>query len=840
MDKLQFNSPTEDSITTSFADIILPLPLPLHFTYRIPRNLENEIASGCRVIVQFGQRRIVTGIVAKIHTFPPKEYEAKYILEVLDHVDSPSLNSIQLKFYAWMASYYMCTAGQVLNIALPSGLKLSSESKIQLHPNFQRETFDHPLSMHEKTILDVLEGTQNLSYSQVSEITGLKNIYSTITSLVKKDSIILFEEVKDKYKPKVDNRIRLTRELSENQNLLESVFSDLEKRQKQVDILLFYLQQLPVYNQPDLNKKGISKKSIRSSGFSASSLNTLITNGIFEEFSIIISRFDAISEEQKSHDLAPFQQTAQNEILQHFDGNKPVLLHGITGSGKTEIYIRLIEDVVNSGHQALFLLPEIALTTQIVSRLKKVFGNRMGVYHSKFSDNERVEVWNGLIDHTFDLIVGVRSSIFLPFNNLGLVIIDEEHETSYKQTEPAPRYHARDSAMVLAKMHNAQVLLGSATPSLETYYQTTLQNFGLVVLKERFGKSVLPIIQYSDISKERKKKTMQGEFSSQLMEILNETLQKQDQAIIFQNRRGYAPYLHCDTCGWIPKCQNCSVSLTYHLYKNELRCHYCGYHEKVPAVCSACGSDALNTKSFGTEKLEEDLKLMLPAYNVGRMDLDTTRTKYGYKTILESFEKGDIDILVGTQMVSKGLDFENVSLVGIVDADRMIHFPNFRSVERTFQLITQVSGRAGRREKQGHVVVQTFNPDQPILQLIKDHNYEAFFTEELHERKQFNYPPFYRLINITLKHKDQDLCALGARKLHQTLQREFGSQRTLGPQEALISKIRNMYIWEIFIKFERDKVNLAKVKRIIMDSSHELRSEKDFRNLRIIFDVDPY
>ncbi len=840
MDKLQFNSPTEDVINTQFADIILPVPLAQHFTYRIPRKLEVEIAIGCRVIVQFGRRRIVTGIVAKIHSDPPKEYEAKYILEVLDPIDTPSVNKIQINFFKWISSYYMCSIGEVLNIGLPSGLKLSSESKIQLHPNFQRESCDLPFSQHEETILDVLVGTPNLSYSQVSEITGLKNIYSIITSLVKKESIILFEEVKEKYKPKIESRIRLTQKLGENQKLLESIFSNLEKKQKQVDILLFYLQQLPVYQQPQLNNKGISKKSVKNSGFSTSSLNTLIKNGIFEDFDVIISRFEEIETPRESIKLAPFQETARDQILQHFDSNKPVLLHGITGSGKTEIYIQLIENVINSGHQALFLLPEIALTTQIVSRLKKVFGNKLGVYHSKFSDNERVEVWNGLIDQSFDLIVGVRSSIFLPFSNLGLVIVDEEHESSYKQAEPAPRYHARDSAMVMAKMHDAQVLLGSATPSLETYYQTTQESFGLVILNERYGKSVLPDIQYSDISRERKKKTMQGEFSSQLMKILNETLQKGNQAIIFQNRRGYAPYMHCDTCGWIPKCQNCSVSLTYHLYKNELRCHYCGYREKVPVVCNACGADSLNTKSFGTEKLEEDLKLMLPDYQVARMDLDTTRSKFGYKTILDNFEKGDIDILVGTQMVSKGLDFENVSLVGIVDADRMIHFPNFRSVERTFQLITQVSGRAGRREKQGHVVVQTFNPDQHILHQVKEHNYEAFFKDELNERKQYKYPPFYRLINITLKHKDNDICAKGTRSLHNVLQNEFGSQRTLGPQEAIISKIRNMYIWEILIKFERDKVNLEKAKQIIKERSFDLRAEKEFRNLRIIFDVDPY
>jgi len=840
LNKLEFNLPIKDAVTTQFADILLPIPLQQYFTYRIPRKLESEVAIGCRVIVQFGQRRIITGIIARVHSAPPKEYEAKYLLEVLDSVDFPSVNRIQLDFFQWVASYYMCYPGEVLNIGLPSGLKLSSESKIQLHPNFHKEAGILPLTKHEETILEVLEGTQNLSYSQVSEITGLKNIYSVITSLVKKESIIIFEEVKEKYKPKVETRIRLSQKYAENQKLLESVFNKLEKKPKQTEVLLHYLQQIPVYKEVSLNEAGIPKKSIRDRALSISSLNTLVKNGILEKFDIIKSRFEETQDPIHSVELVPFQVNARDQILTFFDEYKPVLLHGVTGSGKTEIYIQLIESVIESGFQALFLLPEIALTTQIVSRLKKVFGNRMGVYHSKFSDNERVEVWNGLIDQKFNLIVGVRSSIFLPFSNLGLIVIDEEHESSYKQAEPAPRYHARDSAMVLAKMHHAQVLLGSATPSLETYYQTTNQVFGLVELNERFGKSVLPEILYADVSKERKKKTMHGEFTTQLMDELNKTLQNGKQVIIFQNRRGYAPYMHCDTCGWIPKCQNCSVSLTYHLFKNELRCHYCGYREKVPVVCTSCGSDTMSTRSFGTEKLEEDLKLMFPGNQVVRMDLDTTRSKFGYKTILENFEKGNTDILVGTQMVGKGLDFENVSLVGIVDADRMIHFPNFRSVERTFQLITQVSGRAGRREIQGHVVIQTLNPDQFILQLVKKHDYKAFFKTELYERKQYKYPPYFRLISLTMKHKEPSICAEGSRRLYRTLSNEFGPHRTLGPQEALISKIRNMYIWEILIKFERNKVDLDKVKTIIREKTIELRQQKEFRNLRIIFDVDPY
>ncbi len=840
MDKLQLNEPVIDKFSTLFADIILPVPLPRLFTYRVPRDLSRQVEIGGRVIVQFGKRKIITGIIGAIHGNPPLDYEAKYILEFLDPIGQPTINKNQLTFFDWMAGYYMCTIGEVLNVAIPSGLKLNSESKVQLHPSFSFHDATYPFSTHETTILDALEGTQNLNYNQINEITGLKNIYTILKSLVKKESIIIYEEIKEKYKPKTERRIRLKKDFVLNNRNLERLFETLGNKQKQVDVLLFYLQKIPVYTQPDKNVEGLLKSEFKSAGLSLSSLKTLMQNEVLEEFEVILSRFPEVLDGEMDILLSHSQKIVQQEILAAFGKNKPVLLHGITGSGKTEIYIKLIEDVVESGHQALFLLPEIALTTQIVSRLKIVFGDKMGVYHSKFSDNERVEVWNGVINERFTFIVGVRSAIFLPFNNLGLIIVDEEHETSYKQMDPAPRYHARDSALYLANLHHSKIILGSATPSVETYYNTTQNRYHLVELHERYGEATLPDIEFADISRERKKKTMKGDFSSVLITALEDTIRAESQAIIFQNRRGYAPYMHCSTCGWIPKCQNCSVSLTYHLYKNELRCHYCGYKDKVPVVCGSCGSDTLNTKSFGTEKLEEDLQLMYPDQKISRMDLDTTRSKYGYQTIIEEFEKGQIDILVGTQMVSKGLDFNNVTLVGIFDADRMIHFPNFRSHERTFQLITQVSGRAGRRNKKGRVVIQTFSPEQPVLQRVKDHDYIKFYQTEIGERTKYKYPPFFRLINIILKHKDYQTCQKAARAFHLLLSNEFGTERTLGPQEGMIARIRNMYLWEILIKFERKKVNLTKVKDIILKKSLELKQEKEFRNIRLIFDVDPY
>lgn len=838
MTQLEFNPPDYHELTTLFADIILPVPIPRLFKYRVPIHLDDKIQIGCRVIVQFGSRRIITGIVSSLHKKPPKEYEAKYILELLE--EDPSVNEIQLKFFEWISFYYMCTVGEVMNVALPSGLKLSSESRVQIFPGFNLEESHYQFAESELDVLNVLSGTDNLSYSQISEITGLKNIYTLLKSLVRKESVIIYEEVKEKYKPKIVKRIRLHRSLVKNEKNLEKLFDRIEANVKQTDVLLYYLKQVPVYSNPGLNERGILKKEFKMQGLSESSVNTLVRKVAFEEFDDIVSRFTKSDHTLETIRLSKRQDISRNEILRKFESGKPVLLHGVTGSGKTEIYIQLIQDVLESGNQILYLLPEIALTTQIVNRLYKIFGGKMGVYHSKFSDNERVEIWNGVLQGNFPLVVGVRSSVFLPFENLGLIIIDEEHETSYKQMDPAPRYHARDSALMLANLHHARVLLGSATPSLETYFNGMEGNYSIVKLPERYGEASLPEINFSNLSIERKRKTMKGEFSSQLVEAIEKSLTSNEQVIIFQNRRGYAPYLNCETCGWIPKCENCSVSLTYHLFKNELRCHYCGFHQKLPLICSNCGSPDLETKSYGTEKLEEDLKLMFKDHVVRRMDLDTTRRKFSYQNIIEDFENGNIDILVGTQMVSKGLDFNKVALVGIFDTDRMLHFPDFRSHERTFQLVTQVSGRAGRRKKLGQVIIQTYNPDQPVLQMIQSNDYDKFYNMEIGERKKYKYAPFYRLINIVIKHKDPAISRNAAQLLASTLRDEFGTARILGPQESLIYKIRNLYSWEILIKLERTKVNLTKAKEIIRKHAAEVKEMKDFRGISLIFDVDPY
>lgn len=826
--------------TTYFADVILPVPIPKLFTYRIPAELNGDIAVGCRVIAPFGKKKILTGAIAAIHETPPKEYEARYIMEVLD--DSPSILPLQINLFRWIAGYYMCTIGEVYNMALPSGLKLSSESRIQIHPEFNRDETEEFFTDREWQIINAAQNNQSLDYKAIEDILEIKNFSHIIKSLLQKNAIIIYEEVREKYAPKKEKRVRLNQEYAEDKSNLEQLFARLEKQPRQLDILLKYLQEAPVFQNPAINKKGIEKQAFKQPNLSISAYQTLVKNKVFEEFTRVVSRFEGqAAAEDVVIQLSSAQETVRDSILSQFQTKDIVLFHGITGSGKTEIYIDLIQKAIESGSQVLYLLPEIALTTQIVSRLRKVFGDRMGVYHSKFSDNERVEIWQGVLEGHYPFIVGVRSSIFLPFSNLGLIIVDEEHENSYKQYEPAPRYHARDTAMVLARMHQAKVLLGSATPSIESFYMAQIGKYGFVQLMTRYGGVALPETIFADLRAERKQKTLKGDFSSALIEKISEALAKNEQVIIFQNRRGYAPHVTCDECAWIPKCDHCDVSLTYHMFKNELRCHYCGFVKKSPPACPACGSTRIRTVGFGTEKLEEDLKLHIPEAKVKRMDLDTTRRKYSYQTLIEEFEKGEIDILVGTQMVSKGLDFDRVSLVGIVDADRMIHFPDFRSFERAFQLITQVSGRAGRREKAGAVVIQTANAGQPVLRLIRENDFENFYRMEISEREKFAYPPFTRLIRILLKHEDKNLLDRAAVDLAAFLRDQIGSRRILGPEEPLIARLRNLYQMQILVKIERDpNISLNKVKELIAQTADTIHQKKEYRKLAIIFDADPY
>ncbi len=821
--------------TTYFADLILPVPIPSLFTYRVPRDIADLIKVGSRVIVQFGSKRVITGVVAVLHTNPPVKYQAKYILELLD--EQPIVTKQQLELFKWVSEYYLCNIGEVLNIALPAGLKITSQSKVQFNPEFEE---DDLLTGIEQIIIDELKKQDSLTYEEIERLVQKSNITSLIKSLVGKRAVILYEEVKEKYKPKVQRKIRLTEAYLTNDSLV-ALTKSLEKSSKQQEILMRYLSYIPVYNSPELNKKGLEKSIIANdNNLSDSSLQTLIKNGVFEQFEIFISRFaDIPMGNPLEIKLTESQSKAYSEIQSLFAEKEVVLLHGITGSGKTEVYIELIKTALAGGTQVLFLLPEIALTTQIVVRLRKVFGDSMGIYHSKFSDNERVEVWKGILDGKFQFVVGVRSAAFLPFDNLGLIIVDEEHETSYKQFDPAPRYHARDVAVMMAYMHKGKTLLGSATPSLESYYHAQNDRYGLVEMHTRFGNAALPTFELVNTKLEKKQKKMKTEFSSVLIENLERNLKHKEQTILFQNRRGYSPYLQCEECSWIAECNNCDVSLTYHMKVGEVRCHYCGHKEQVPRICPSCNSPKVKTMGFGTEKIEDELMIMFPEARVQRMDLDTTRAKNAYQQIIQEFEVGAIDILVGTQMVSKGLDFDNVSMVGIFDADRIIHFPEFRASERAFQMITQVSGRAGRRaDKPGKVLIQTANPAQPILEKIIQNDYKGMYQEELVEREKFHYPPFTRLIKLTVKHIDPDISRRAATKLTQLLTDNMGASRVLGPEAPLVDRVRNQYLFDILIKLEREKINFKAAKSFIQEKVLDILTDKTLKSIQIVIDVD--
>lgn len=820
-----------------YTDVLLPVPIPRLFTYLLPPGMSPKELTGKRVIVPFGNKKILTGIAVRQHAVRPENYDAKEILEVLD--EQPSVVEHQLKLFQWMAGYYMCTTGEVLNAALPSGLKLSSRSMVQMHPDFVQDN-GHTFSESEWKVVEALEEKEHLSYDDIARLTGLKNIYHLIKSLSAKGAILLFEQLVEKFKPKKERRIRLCSHLEADLLALEAVFQKLEKKEKQMEVLLKYLREVPVNELKEKNPAGLPKSVLGDEGLSLSSFSTLVKNGIFEEFDQVVSRFGGHDDARLGiPELTALQQQKLTEILRHFEKKATVLLHGVTGSGKTEIYIRLLQQVLDEGAQALYLLPEIALTAQILRRLKKAFGDRIGIYHSKYSDNERVEVWRGVLEGKFPIVVGVRSSVFLPFDNLSLIIVDEEHDPSYKQFDPAPRYNARDTAILLGQLHHAKVLLGSATPSVESYHNALHEKYGLVSLESRYGEAGLPSVALVDLKEERKRKRMHGDFSPALLESIAEALNENKQVILFQNRRGYAPFLHCEDCAHIPKCINCSVSLTYHMYGQELRCHYCGFRDPLPSHCSACGSAKIKTIGFGTEKLEDDLKVLLPQARISRMDLDTTRSRSNYEQLIEDFEKGEIDVLIGTQMITKGLDFGNVELVGVMDIDRIIHFPDFRSHERAFHLMTQVSGRAGRKSQQGKVLIQTSNPDQRIFQLVRRNDYLSFYQGEILERESFHYPPFVRLIRVIFRHEDRDIARETALHFLKTIKDALGGHRILGPQEPLVAKIRNQFHQELLVKLEKDGISIVKTKEFLARRTEELLQHKVFRQTSVIFDVDP-
>ncbi|MDB2385214.1 primosomal protein N' [Polaribacter sp.] len=811
-----------------FIDIILPIPIPKTFTYSITTEESKFLQKGMRVAVSFGKSKLYTGLVFNIHETAPTLYEAKEIHQILD--DKPIVNAIQLQLWQWISKYYMCALGDVYRASLPSSFLLESETIIYKNEVFENEDL---LDDNEFLIVEALQHQSQLTIHQIVDILGKKKVMPIVNELIKKSAIYIKEEIYEQYKPKLVKYVRLHKNYVQDTDL-ENLLNQLSRAKKQRDAVLTFFQL-------SSSKKPIKAKDLETkANVSQSIIKSLADKDIFEIYHLKTDRISFDGTTNALKELNEFQQTALEEIKTSFQTKDVTLLHGITSSGKTEVYTKLILEVLEQGKQVLFLLPEIALTTQIIVRLQAYFGNKISVFHSKYSMNERVEVWNNVLNNKSkaQIILGARSSVFLPFSNLGLIVVDEEHETSYKQFEPSPRYNARDTAIVLAKMHNAKILLGSATPSLESYFNAQQNKYGFVVLNRRFNNVQLPKIELIDIKEKHRKKEMKGHFSDRLLKLITEALEEKEQVILFQNRRGFAPVLECKTCGVSPQCPNCDVSLTYHKYKNELRCHYCNYQRAKPNSCAACGSNTIDTKGFGTEQIELELKELFPENNIGRMDLDTTRGKFGYQKIIGAFEAKEIDVLVGTQMLSKGLDFGNVSLVGVLNADTMLNFPDFRAHERAYQLMVQVSGRSGRSKKQGNVAIQTYNPYHQILQQVSTTDYTAMYKEQLQDRWQYKYPPYFRLIKITLKHRDYTKVDNGINWLFKALYNSFG-EYVLGPTAPSISRIRNQYIKNITIKIP-PKQSLANTKTQITKIRNTFEAVKDFRPIRFIIDVDAY
>lgn len=793
-----------------------------------------------RVMVPFGKNKMCTALIAAVHQNPPGLYEAKEIHQILD--EQPLVNEIQIDHWQWIASYYMCPIGDVFRMALPSAFLLESETLVsQTKDVFIDET---QLSDDEFLLYEALQHQSSLKIADIMAILGRKKIFPVIQQMMAKNMLTLQEEVREEYKPKLVRYIRLHENYAAEEKLIALLDSLRGARQK--DLVLQYFQ-LQAESRREITVKELTEKAQST----AAAVKSLAEKGIFEEYYLAKDRvnFEA-NKVEKDLQLSPPQQTAFDEIHTVFAEKDVCLLHGVTASGKTEIYIKLIEDCIAQSKQVLYLLPEIALTTQLVARLTAYFGNKVAVFHSKYSNNERVEVWKQVLENSekAQIVIGARSALFLPFSDMGLIIVDEEHEQTFKQQDPSPRYHARDAAIVLAKSHDAKVLLGSATPSIETFYNAQSGKFGLVTLSQRFSPAqfgaasganvALPEVELVDLKDAYFRKRMKGHFSQTLIDAINEALALGEQIILFQNRRGFSPIMECMTCGHIPQCPNCDVSLTYHKFKNQLRCHYCGHSIAKPTNCHACSSPNLTTKGFGTEQIEMELAELFPSKNIKRMDQDTTRGKYSFEHLIDSFKNREIDILVGTQMLAKGLDFDNVSLVGIMNADNMLYQPDFRAFERSYQMMTQVSGRSGRSDKRGKVIIQTYNPLHNIVQQVTHNDFEGMYKEQLYERHVYKYPPFFRLIKITLKHRDYDKLKEGAFWLYQVLQQNL-SIPVLGPEEPAISRIRNEYIRTVLIKIPQDQP-LAGTKKTIQKILNSFDVIPQYRAIKIAVNVDFY
>lgn len=816
-----------------FADVVLPLSLKGCFTYSIPDSLLADAQVGKRAVVQFGAKRYYSAIIVNLHDSAPQGFAVKDIVSILD--ETPLLTKTHIAFWHWIAEYYFCSLGEVFKAAMPSGLKIESETKLFANPDFCGQ-IDDP---DEQLIMDYLVRKRSLKVQDVATLTGRKNVLPIIKRMAEREIILINESLVRKYRPKTEQYVSLATSPDDARSA-EAMHASLSKAPKQRELFGFLVQHFGANPSETAIERA---KLLAMSGGTAQTLSALAEKGAILIQEREVGRLqigDQATTERKQ--LNEHQQRALDEINELFAHKDTVLLHGVTSSGKTEIYIQLIDQILRSGKQILYLLPEIALTTQIISRIKRIFGSKIGIYHSRFSDGERVEVWHNIANsakpESFQIVIGVRSALFLPFTDLGLIIVDEEHETSFKQYDPAPRYNARDAAMVLARMHGAKILLGTATPSVETYFHARSGRYGLVELFRRHKDIALPRINIVDIREAKKKKQMHSHFSQHLLLKIEDRMRKGEQVILFQNRRGFSPYIVCGSCGNIPRCKYCDVSLTYHKYTNTLVCHYCGYTESNTGSCSICGSRESETQGFGTEKIEDELKILLPHARLQRMDLDTTRAKDAYDTIIGEFELGKVDILIGTQMVTKGLDFANVSLVGILDADTLLNQPDFRAFERSFQMLTQVSGRAGRSGEQGEVLIQTANPKHQVLADVVENNYLHLYEQQMAERQTFMYPPYTRLIRIFIKHRDNDCLKAASQLLAHYLRKVFGA-RVLGPEAPLVSKVQNLFIESILLKIERERP-ISKAKELIERAIETLKEKDKAKGIEISVDVDPY
>lgn len=820
----------------TYAEVLLPLPLTGFFTYKVPDMMAEAIRPGCRVVVPFGRTKFYTGIVAGLTPRRPEGFETKEISQLLD--SEPIVRHPQMKFWEWIADYYLCSQGEVFRAAVPAGLKLESETVVEVNPDFEEDPGDR-LGERDLLVMNAVRRVpKKATLAAVAKETGFRNTSAIVARLVERDALMVSENLVERYKTRKIEMVEMAIERGDS-TALHAAFDSVKGAPKQEKALLTLIELSGFMRQGSDLCEVTRADLLDRSGVTSPIIIALENKGIVRRRKKEVSRFAQVSKAtMPMPELTDAQREARDAIIKSWGEKDITLLHGVTSSGKTEVYIALIDRMLRSGRQVLYLVPEIALTTQLTTRLQRVFGPKVIIYHSRFSDSERVEVWRRLLTtHEPLVVLGARSALFMPFASLGLIIVDEEHESSFKQQDPAPRYNARDAAMVLAGMHGAKTLLGSATPAVDTYYKALTGRFGLVSLTERYGGSELPRVEIVDMAKARKKREVSGAFSLQLRRLINDAASADRQTILFLNRRGFAPMARCKMCGYVPKCENCDVSLTYHHGIDRLVCHYCGTPYDLPRVCPACREPGLEIIGYGTERIEEEIAASFPDIPVARLDRDTTRNKDDYERIIDEFSAGKDKMLVGTQMVTKGLDFGRVSVVGVINADATINQPDFRSAERAFNMLEQVAGRAGRRGDDGVVAIQTYTPSHPLFGFLVRHDYVGFYNHEIEERRLYNYPPFTRIINIYLKHREQGRLHVLAGAYGRRLRELFGN-RVFGPEEPHVARIKQMHIMRIMIKIETE-ASMKKVKHILRETYLEMDAARALNGAQVYYDVDP-